>query len=154
MIRLLAIALNVVLVAIAGLHLYWGFGGFWPGHDNDSLVGMVVGLGPGNPVPPLWACVIVVFCLMVPVIALSLLAFGRSDSLPRYLAWLPSTALWACVFVFVARGAATYGGIFDNTKGTAFHDLNTMIYSPLCLALGLGLAIVWFGRPRSAHSRR
>jgi Protein of unknown function (DUF3995) len=151
MIRALAIGLSIVLIAIAGLHLYWGLGGFWPGHDNDSLVGMVVGLGPGNLVPPFWACVVVVGCLLVPAVAATMVAFGWNLILPRFLAWIPTTALWVCVVVFGTRGMATYSWAFDNTKDTAFFDLNRMLYAPLCLALGAGLAIVWFGRPRVAE---
>jgi hypothetical protein len=117
----LALGLSAMLIAVAALHLYWGLGGFWPGHNNDSLVGIVVGPGPGGPVPPLWAS-------------------------------LPAGALWACVFVFVARGLATYSWFFDNTQGTAFYELNRVLYFPLCLALGIGLGIVWFGRPRGGRS--
>jgi hypothetical protein len=107
-------------------------------------------LGPGNPVPPLWACLIVVACLMVPVVAATMITLNLVSALPRFLAWIPSTALWACVFVFFARGLATYSWVFDNTNGTAFYDLNRTFYAPLCLALGIGLAIVWIGRPRRA----
>ena len=39
------------LLAIAALHVYWAFGGYWPGHDARSLVVTVVGEPPEKPVP-------------------------------------------------------------------------------------------------------
>jgi hypothetical protein len=149
MTKTLAVILSVALLAIAGVHLYWGLGGFWPAYDNDSLVGMVVGLTPGNAMPPLWACVVMAICVMVPVVAVLLIAFGWRLALPRLFAWIPTAALWSCVFVFVTRGLATYTPIFDAAQSTAFFDLNRMFYGPLCLALGAGLAMVWFSTPKS-----
>jgi Protein of unknown function (DUF3995) len=145
----LTTALIVVLIAIAGLHLYWGLGGFWPGHDNDSLVGMVVGLPPGASMPPFWACLAVAACLLVPATSSAIIGFGWLNPLPRLLAWMPVAALWASAFVFIARGAATYSWVFDNTKGLPFYELNRLYYSPLCLALGVGLVMVWFSRPQT-----
>ncbi len=40
---LVSFALTVVLLALAGLHVYWGNGGLWPGTDETSLARMVVG---------------------------------------------------------------------------------------------------------------
>ena len=40
---LLALLLAGVLVLLGGVHLYWAFGGRWPGHDEASLVEHVVG---------------------------------------------------------------------------------------------------------------
>jgi hypothetical protein len=149
-IEALTVVLSLTLLAIAGLHLYWGLGVFWRGYDHDSLVGMVVGLGPGNPLPPLWACLIVVACLMVPVVAATMITLNLVSARPRFLAWIPSTALWAYVVVFFGRGLATYSWVLDNTNGTAFYGLNRTFYAPLCLALGIGLAIVGISRPRRA----
>jgi hypothetical protein len=35
--------LTMVLIALAALHAWWGVGGRWPGHDERSLVELVVG---------------------------------------------------------------------------------------------------------------
>jgi hypothetical protein len=51
----LALILAAALFALAGIHLYWGFGGRWPGHDETSMVEHVVGRTRGMRAPGLWA---------------------------------------------------------------------------------------------------
>src|ERR1043165_3074466 len=55
MIDALALVTAVVLLAIAGLHVYWAAGGQWPGHDAASLNALVVGSRPGASMPPRFA---------------------------------------------------------------------------------------------------
>lgn len=144
---ILAVTITAILSAIAGLHLHWGLGGFWPGRDEASLVDMVIGAPPGTPIPPLWACLIVVACVLIPAAAALLIADGLEQRLPNLFKWIPATALWVSAFVFLARGLATYvSPIFLGGKATKFYQLNIAIYSPLCLALGLGLILVWLFR--------
>jgi Protein of unknown function (DUF3995) len=138
--KALAGTLTVVLLVIAALHLYWGLGGFWPGHDEASLVDMVIGMPAGTPVPPLWACMIVVVCLIIPAGAALILSGLLPNFFPRWLKWAPPTALLMSAIVFLARGASTYiSPLVASAQGTAFYELDRMIYAPLCLALGLGL---------------
>ena len=40
--------LIVILVALAALHAWWGVGGRWPGHDERSLVELVIGSIDGS----------------------------------------------------------------------------------------------------------
>ena len=82
----LAIVVSCALAAIAGLHLYWGIGGFWPGHDAASLVDMVVGARPGTPVPPFWACLVVAVCLLLPALSSMMIAYRVTPALPKFLA--------------------------------------------------------------------
>ena len=48
---LLVLLVAGVLFALAGLHLYWGLGGRWPGHDEVSLVERIVGRTRGMRAP-------------------------------------------------------------------------------------------------------
>jgi hypothetical protein len=49
--------------------------------------------------------------------------------------------------VFLLRGAVGFAPAFwRSAEGTPFATLNTRYYSPLCLALGLGLVILLIGR--------
>lgn len=142
---LLAVLTSVVLVGIGGLHLYWGIGGFWPGHDEASLVDMVMGMPAGTPVPPLWACLVVVVLLMVPVVSALGVAGFLKGSRPAWFRWLMFAGLWGSVLVFAARGVSTYvSPLVESARGTAFYDLDRVIYAPLCLALAASLAAVWF----------
>jgi hypothetical protein len=143
MAKTMAWAVALALCAIAVLHLYWGLGGFWPGHDEASLVDMVIGAPPGTPIPPFWACLVVVVCLMLPAIAATMIA--NQVKLPKLIAWMPHFALWFSAFVFVARGLSTYfSPLVLSAKGTAFFELDRVIYAPICFGLGLGLVAVWF----------
>lgn len=146
----LAITVGCALVAIAGLHVYWGLGGFWPGHDAASLVDMVVGARPGTPVPPLWACLFVAICLLLPAVSSWMIAYRATSAMPTLLAWIPAAALWFSALVFLARGLSTYlSPLVLSARGTAFYELDRMLYAPLCLGLAAGLVTVWLTRPKA-----
>jgi hypothetical protein len=146
----LALALSVTLLAIAGIHIYWGLGGFWPGNNEASLVDMVIGMPAGTPIPPLWACAVVAVCLIVPAGAALILAGLFPNFFPQWLAWAPAAALWVSALVFLARGVSTYvSPLVESARATAFYALDRMIYAPLCIALGAALIAVWFLRTRA-----
>lgn len=150
MTKALALVLAVALAAIAVLHLYWGLGGFWPGHDEASLVDMVIGMPAGTPIPPLWACAVVALCLLVPAGGGLILSGALPNFFPRGLRWAPAAALWASAFVFLARGASTYvSPLAESARGTAFYELDRILYAPLCLALAAGLVGVGLMKPQT-----
>jgi Protein of unknown function (DUF3995) len=150
MLRTLDLLIIVLLLTIALLHLYWGLGGFWPGHDEASLVDMVIGAPAGTPIPPLWACVVVVICLLIPVVCVVRFRFWGGAKLPTWIEWLLHAALWTSALVFLARGASTYvSPLLEATKGTAFYELDRAIYAPICLFLGAALIGLWLKRVRA-----
>jgi hypothetical protein len=151
--RYLANALSIVLIAIGLLHLYWGLGGFWPGHDEASLVDMVIGMPAGTPVPPFWACAIVAACVSMTAGAALIIAYGLAKNWPMPLRWIPMFALWFSAFVFLARGISTYvSPLVSSAKGTAFYELDRIIYAPLCLVFGFSLIAIWFFRARTGSA--
>ena len=134
----LAIALVGVLLALAGLHLYWGFGGRWPGRDTASLREMVVGtrgarmygLGPSAMVAGALAAAAVV------------VAARHSALMTGGFGWIVTAGYVVLTLVFGLRGFAPYlTSIFDYARATAFFELNRQIYAPLCLAIALGLVL-------------
>lgn len=140
MLDALALATAAVLLAIAGLHVYWAAGGPWPGRDAASLNALVVGNRPGaGPVsmPPRLATIGVAIGL--GCIALGALAARDLIALP-----LPGTVrvlTWVAAGVLALRGV---GGFFDarlrpHTVDLPYGRLNRRIYSPLCVALAAGL---------------
>lgn len=135
---MLAIGLIAVLLALAGLHLYWGAGGRWPGHDAASLREMVVGtrgarmygLGPSATVAGALAA------------AAAIVLARHSVIMGGGVGWIVTAGYIVLILVFGLRGLAPYvTPIFDYARGTAFFDLNRQIYAPLCLALALGLVL-------------
>ncbi|WP_419318961.1 DUF3995 domain-containing protein [Caulobacter sp. ErkDOM-E] len=132
---LLAVILAATLFALAGVHLYWGFGGRWPGHDEASLVEHVVGRTAGMRAPGPLACAAVAVALAGGGL-LALATLAPASPLSFWL-WM---ARWPLFAVFALRGLATYAPpVFRYAEGTPFARLNRRAYGPLCLAIALGL---------------
>jgi hypothetical protein len=125
----------VLFAALAALHVYWGRGGRWPGHDEASLASMVS--GESGTMPGRAACFAVAGMLASSSL-LVLSAAGIIVALP-----LAHQGCWVIVVVLGVRGGL---GFFDRflrptTRGTRFERLNLAIYSPLCSILA-GLTYV------------
>lgn len=133
----LALVLAAALFALAGIHLYWGLGGRWPGHDEASMVEHVVGRTRGMRAPGFLASAAVALALAAGgALVLASLAPTPWDG------WLKA-ARWALLLVFAGRGLATYvPPVFRYAEGTPFATLNRRAYGPLCLAIALGLLIL------------
>lgn len=133
----LALLLAATLLALAGIHLYWGFGGRWPGHDEASMVEHVVGRTRGMRAPGLLASV---------AVALALAAGGALVAATlTSTAWDPwlKAARWVLFVVFAGRGLAAYvPPVFRYAEGTPFATLNRRAYGPLCLAIALGILVL------------
>lgn len=135
---LLALLLTGVFFLLAGVHLYWAFGGRWPGHDEASLVEHVVGRTRDMKAPSPLACVAVALALMAGG-GLVLASVWPPTPLEPWL----DAGRWALFAVFAARGAATYvPRIFRYAEGTPFWRLNRRAYGPLCLAIALGICAI------------
>jgi hypothetical protein len=131
----LVVILAATLFALAGVHLYWAFGGRWPGHDEASLVEQVVGRTAGMRAPGPLACAAVSAALAAGGL-LVLARFAEPSPLDPGL----RAARWVLLAVFALRGLATYvPPVFRYAEGTPFAGLNRRAYGPLCLAIALGL---------------
>ncbi len=140
MINILAAALIALLMALAGLHVYWGLGGLWPGRTAADLVARVVGLRQG-PMPGLWACLAVAMALLSAAYIVAVRQGAPRLGLPEAL-W--TVGYWTVGAVFLLRGIAAYApGVFSYAIGTPFYDLNRHYYAPLCLAMAAVMALVY-----------
>jgi hypothetical protein len=130
----LALLLTAALFALAGIHLYWGLGGRWPGHDEASMVEHVVGRTRGMRAPGLLASTGVALALAAGgVLVAATLTPTPWDG------WLKA-ARWGLFAVFAGRGLATYvPPVFRYAEGTPFATLNRRAYGPLCLAIAWGI---------------
>jgi len=59
MMTLLSLTMAAVLLAIAAVHLAWGLGMTWPGHDRQSLIDTVIGHPDVTRMPGFWVLVAV-----------------------------------------------------------------------------------------------
>lgn len=139
----LAIILSVVFAAVGALHALWALRIWWPIADEAQLARTVVGAQgitqmPGRAIT--WA--------VVAVIALGL---GIVAQLVGWIAlpvptWLSQCAGWAMAGVLILRGISSYVPPVSRLPQEApFRALNLWLFSPLILALGLGVAVLTSG---------
>lgn len=126
--------LAAILVLLAFLHVYWAFGGRWPGRDSASLAELVV--GTRGEMPSALACHAVAAVLGLA----AALVLDASGTLPLGLpSWMVAMGAWGVVAVLALRGL---GGFFEgrlrpSVRELPYHRWNVRLYSPLCLALAV-----------------
>jgi hypothetical protein len=133
---LVAAALAIVLWAAAGLHAYWGQGGFWPERDETSLARRVVGAPDIQTMPSPAAC----YAVAIPLFLAGAWPLAMVGLLPMLLpAELMVLAGWGLALVFLGRGVAAYTEPFRQLfPEEPFATLDRGLYGPLCLFMGLG----------------
>ena len=139
MIVALALALAFVLTAIAAAHFYWAFGGVWPAADEAGLVNTVVGDRQATHAPPAWLTVVVAVAIETTAVvsALLTLRFGNViDAAVTFAGALLS-------LTFLARFGVGYLEFWRRRfSRQPFAQLDAALYSPLCLAIAIGFAVL------------
>ena len=132
-------SVSSAFASLAGLHVYWAFGG------HRGLKATIPELD-GKPLfrPGVAGTLAVAFLLAVA----GALVLERAGVGPGIVP--PTVSLWgtrgvATVLIGRAVGDFNHVGFFKRRKTTAFARLDTRLYSPLALALGLGAGIVVWG---------
>ena len=135
----IAFSVSTVLAGLSGLHVYWAFGG------HRGRKGAIPELD-GKPLfrPGRGGTLGVAFLLAVA----GALVLGRAAVGPHIVP--PLVSLWgargvAAALIGRAIGDFNYVGFFKRRTTTAFAGLDTRLYSPLALALGVGAGIVAWG---------
>lgn len=135
---ILAIILFLIFTIIGIFHFYWFFGGNWglekviPTKDNTSS------------------------SLSIPkgatlIVALVLVSFGLfylmksglfTVKIPN---WVTDFGSWFIPAIFILRaiGEFKYVGFFKKIKQTEFAKVDSKIFSPLCLVIGILGLIIW-----------
>ena len=135
--RLVADTVAVILGALAALHVYWAFGG-------RSGAAAAVPERDGAPLfrPGPAACALV--AALLAGAAATVWAKGAAWSplgMPRAAATVGAFAV-AVAFLGRAIGDFRWVGFFKRHRATRFARNDSWIYSPLCLALGIGALVV------------
>jgi hypothetical protein len=132
---LLAVILTLVLTAIAALHAYWGLGGVWPGRDAADCARRTGGFRGARTMPGPAACFAVAVALAIAALIPIFLA-GRFGM-------LATLAGLAVALVFLGRGVAGFTPAWRRlTPEEPFATLDVRYYSPLCLIIGAGFAVL------------
>ncbi|MFI6770454.1 DUF3995 domain-containing protein [Streptomyces sp. NPDC050355] len=128
-------ALTIFLVAIGLLHFIWAFSP-WPMSDAVTFSRTIGGVDDDK-MPPVPSTVLVGLAL----IGGAVLTLMVNESIPGIgPVWLRLMGMYGLTVVLLARGL---GGYFMNSGAAIeFQRLNTFLYSPLCVALGVLSGIV------------
>ncbi|MGW7272421.1 DUF3995 domain-containing protein [Streptomyces sp. NPDC054864] len=138
MIRTLAtVVLTTGLTAIGVFHFIWAISP-WPLKDKVAFTKAVLGNESGTMPPPPLSALVGVALLGGGVVTLM-----TDDFIPAIGPdWLCVAGSYGLAAVLLGRG---FGGYLMGAHATSeFQRLNTVLYSPLCIALGLmsgGLAV-------------
>jgi len=124
---MLAITTAAVFAFLAGLHFYWA--AFGTG-EGSAAIPEVDGVPAFKPSKAGTAAVGLVLLAAAAIVLLrvELLLAGA-----------------AAVLVLRAIGDFRLVGFFKRVKGSKFARMDTLLYSPLCLALGAALAVLAAG---------
>ncbi len=125
--------MSAVLLALAGLHILWGIGFWWPIRDERRLVAAVIGVTTATRMPGPIPCALVAVALIF------------AASWP----WFPpglirQTGLGVAAVVFTLRGTVPFWPAWARlTAQEPFHSNDRRYYGPLCLALGAGFIFLF-----------
>jgi hypothetical protein len=127
----------LILCALALLHLYWAAGGCWGAKD-------AVPQREGKPLfkPGPMACILVAALLALAGAVVWSKAIAWSPPfLPR--SW-PTVGGFGVALVFIVRSVGDFRwvGFFKRERSSRFARLDSCVYSPLCLLLGVGALLV------------
>jgi hypothetical protein len=131
-----ALVAAVTYGGLALVHIYWAFGGYWPGRSEETLARTIVGGPPGMRMPSPLVCLGVALVLIgaawVVVAASNMVESMVSPGVCRGLAFFGA-------FILLLRGV---GGFFEVRfrpliRGSRYERLNTVLYSPVSLVLAV-----------------
>lgn len=130
----------IALFAVSLAHFLWSLGRTWPIRNEKLLAQTVVGFRDIERMPPRLASLAVSIATLAAGVHALALADHDSGGI-----WL-NLGGFALAAVFLARGALGFTAWWaEKTPEPNFRLNDRRVYSPLCLALGLGfLALVVF----------
>jgi hypothetical protein len=127
----LATTLSLVMLFLAAAHAWWAVGGIWPAPNAAALARGVIGDGRTRMPPPI-QCAAVALALAIVGLWPFLMVTHRDNEF---------VFIGALIFgaIFFIRGSAGYSPRWRGRfSAQPFRTLDHYIYSPLCLALGVG----------------
>ena len=134
---LIAALMFIPLLAMAFAHLLWTVGLTWPIRTEKLLAQSVVGTAGVERMPPKRRSL----AIAIGTVAAGVIALALAD--PEGGGLAISLIGFLCGAVFLGRGAAGYTARFiAHTPDPIFRYNDRRVYSPLCLALGVGFVVL------------
>jgi len=139
----LPLLLASVFFLLALIHIYWACGGqAWLGMAvperpaKDDASAMEKAFQPGK------AGTFAVGLALLTIAGMAALRGGLLGAAVQHPALRVALAVVAATMLLRAIGEFRLVGFFKKIKGTRFARMDSLLYSPLCCALGLGLAVL------------
>ncbi|GLQ53539.1 DUF3995 domain-containing protein [Devosia nitrariae] len=130
---LVASLMFVALLAVSFAHFLWATGRTWPIRNEKLLAQTVVGLKDIEHMPPRIASLAV----SIAMLAAGILALALADEAAGGL-WLTLAGI-VPASLFLTRGVLGYTRWWaERTPEPNFRLNDARVYSPLCIALGIG----------------
>jgi hypothetical protein len=131
MVRILGILLAVILAILGFFHLYWAAGGRFG-------IGTTIPTNAGESLfkPSAFATILVAAALF----AAMLVVLGRLEIWGAFVpSWIFYSGTWVISLLFLLRaiGDFRYVGFFKSITETSFARWDTILFSPLCLFIGI-----------------
>jgi hypothetical protein len=133
---ILVLATAAVFVALSALHLFWASGGR---AGSSAAVPQIDGTAAFNPSA---AATVVVALALFAAAGVVLLA-GGAIRLP-VASWVSSASASVLAAVLAVRAVGDFrlAGFFKSRGGGRFAELDTFVYSPLCLARATAIVFI------------
>jgi hypothetical protein len=127
----------IALLIVSFAHFMWGFGRRWPVSDEAMLARIVIGRAGATRMPPWYRSLgLAILMLAAAVFALALADHDSGT-------WKLTGAGVVLALIFIGRGIAGYLPAWQRlTPEQPFRSYDTRYYSPLCLVIGIGLALL------------
>jgi len=132
MVEMIAWLVGGILFFLSVLHFYWAFGGKKGNHAVIPTNGAEKLFQPS----PIGTSVVGLLLALAAWIALEWSGAVKTQLFSDVLLLLGG---WVVAAVFIIRGIGDFKwvGLFKRKKGTVFAKWDSMLYSPLCLLLGI-----------------
>jgi hypothetical protein len=129
-------AVAAAFAGLAALHFYWALGGTL---GSRSAVPEVNGAPAFHPSTP--TTVAVAFALLAAAATVAAAGGLVATAAPR---WVPFTAAGVLSFILLARAVGDFRlvGFFKGQRVGGFAKLDTLLYSPACVVLGLAILTI------------
>ena len=140
----LVLATTLIFIGLGGLHLFWANGGR---AGSGAAVPQIDGSAAFTPSAGATVAVALALFAAAAVVATA----GGTLRLPLP-GWMSTIAASALAAILAARAVGDFRlvGFFKSRGEGRFADLDTFVYSPLCLALAGAIIFIILTRPVSA----
>ena len=134
---LIAALVFIPLLTLSMAHFLWALGGTWPIREEKLLAQTVVGTAGVTHMPPRWVSLgVALLTIGAGILALALADHTSGGTILSILG-LPAAA------IFLYRGILGYTARWiAKTPEPNFRLNDRRVYSPLCLAIGIGFIVL------------